>query len=853
MASSSVNSMKKFFRYSTLFIAINSGLWVSNVYADNYFNPAFLSDDTSAVADLSVFENEKRQLPGSYHVDIYLNDKFIRSGPLNFAASDDAPSGLQACLSSEFLVSLGISTVTGSDSDKNKNDCVNLGTIIPDSSSSFDFAKQKLSLSIPQAALSSQARGYIPPSQWDNGITALLINYAFNGSNNSGSNSANSSSYYLSLNNGVNLGAWRFRDRSSWSYQKNKNGAVSDKWQHISTYAERAIEKIQSQFVVGDSFTPSDVFDSLSFRGVQVMTDESMLPDSQKGFAPTIHGIAKTNAQVTVRQNGYIIYQTYVSPGAFIINDLYPTSSGGDLDVTVKENDGRTETYKVAYSAVPVLQREGQLKYAATVAEFRGNKSNQTASVFGQLTSAFGISNGFTLYGGTQLAKNYQSVAIGIGKNLNQFGAFSVDITHARSHLADDSDHQGQSLRFLYAKSLSDYGTNFQLLGYRYSTSGFYTLEDTTHKIMDGYSDEDNNGQRYFNLRQNKRSRIQANISQQLGEYGSIFLSGSLEDYWGTAEKNRLLQVGFNSTYHDMNYNISYNYNKNSHSAQADQGIALSVSIPLSEWLSSERSNNTAYASYNINTNNRHNIVQTAGINGTLLEQNNFGYSVQQGYTNQGVGASGNITANYQGSVANSNVGYNYSDGSRQLNYGLAGGIILHENGVTFSQPLGDTNILIAAPDAGDVLIENSAGVRTDWRGYAILPYANNYRQNRVALDPNTLATNVELQDSVLNVVPTKGAIVRTHFTTKVGSRVLLTLSYRQSLIPFGAIVTVYEESANTGIVGDSGQVYLSGLSADGKLLVKWGNATTQQCTVDYQLPAGSENKIITRLKSECR
>lgn len=61
-----------------------------------------------------------------------------------------------------------------------------------------------------------------------------------------------------------------------------------------------------------------------------------MLPDSLKGFAPTVRGIAKSNARVTIKQNGYVIYQTYVSPGAFAINDLYPTSSSGDLQVTVK-------------------------------------------------------------------------------------------------------------------------------------------------------------------------------------------------------------------------------------------------------------------------------------------------------------------------------------------------------------------------------------------------------------------------------------------------------------------------------------------------------------------------------------
>ncbi|MEA7581073.1 fimbria/pilus outer membrane usher protein, partial [Salmonella enterica subsp. enterica serovar Anatum] len=43
---------------------------------------------------------------------------------------------------------------------------------------------------------------------------------------------------------------------------------------------------------------------------------------------------------MTIRQNGYVIYQSYVSPGAFAITDLNPTSSSGDLEVTVDEKDG---------------------------------------------------------------------------------------------------------------------------------------------------------------------------------------------------------------------------------------------------------------------------------------------------------------------------------------------------------------------------------------------------------------------------------------------------------------------------------------------------------------------------------
>jgi outer membrane usher protein FimD/PapC len=81
-------------------------------------------------------------------------------------------------------------------------------------------------------------------------------------------------------------------------------------------------------------------------------------------------------------------------------------------------------------------------------------------------------------------------------------------------------------LRFLYAKSLNNFGTNFQLLGYRYSTRGFYTLDDVAYRSMEGYEYEyDSEGNRhdvpdvksYHNLSYSKKGRFQINISQNLG------------------------------------------------------------------------------------------------------------------------------------------------------------------------------------------------------------------------------------------------------------------------------------------------------------------------------------------------
>lgn len=96
---------------------------------------------------------------------------------------------------------------------------------------------------------------------------------------------------------------------------------------------------MKSDVTVGQSTSPSDVFDSVPYTGVELKSDSDMLPDSEKGYAPIIRGSAHSNAQVVVRQNGYIIYQNTVAPGAFEINDLYPTGSSGDL--SHRERDRR--------------------------------------------------------------------------------------------------------------------------------------------------------------------------------------------------------------------------------------------------------------------------------------------------------------------------------------------------------------------------------------------------------------------------------------------------------------------------------------------------------------------------------
>ena len=100
------------------------------------------------------------------------------------------------------------------------------------------------------------------------------------------------------------------------------NALTTTQTRFSNTYLARDIRGWRSNLLMGESSTGSDVFDGIPFRGVKLSSNEQMLPSQLRGYAPAISGVANSNARVTVRQNGNVVYETYVAPGPFYINDI---------------------------------------------------------------------------------------------------------------------------------------------------------------------------------------------------------------------------------------------------------------------------------------------------------------------------------------------------------------------------------------------------------------------------------------------------------------------------------------------------------------------------------------------------
>lgn len=337
------------------------------------FNDAFLSD--AQKVDVARFSKVTPLDPGNHLVDIFLNNNRVSSSNVLFVhvEGQDTP---QACFPKAMLISLGLDLGKLDEAElasfDQGNRCMHLDQLWPQAYSEYDSTQLRLNLHVLQIALSKHSRGYVDPSLWDQGAPVAFVNYNYNTYLSSqpafgidGRHTIQSD--YLSLSSGINLGAAQLRSEMSYT----GDSVNGHHWQNTRTYLQESLPAIMGRLVVGQSFTTGQFFDSVAFTGAEIATDERMIPDSERGYAPVIRGVARTQAKVTVKQGGFVLLETSVPPGPFELNDLYPTGYGGDLQVTVTEADGSVQSFSVPFASVPDMLREGQWRYSATAGRLR--------------------------------------------------------------------------------------------------------------------------------------------------------------------------------------------------------------------------------------------------------------------------------------------------------------------------------------------------------------------------------------------------------------------------------------------------------------------------------------------------
>jgi outer membrane usher protein FimD/PapC len=800
---------------------------VTNVYGAGQeieFNTAVLDSDDQANIDLSHFSRSGYIMPGTYSMVVHVNKSVLPEQQVTFYTPDDDPKGSEACLSPALVGQLGLKPqYSDALTWLRGGECLRRDSL-PGVEILADLGKSALYISVPQAYLEYTAENWDPPSRWDDGIPGILFDYNVNARTQK-QQAQGKDSYNLSGNGtaGANMGPWRLR--ADWQarldHTTGSGNGSQEKFEWSRYYAYRALPLLRSQLTLGENYLNSGMFDSFRFMGASLNSDDNMLPPNLRGYAPEVTGVAKTNAKVTISQQGRVLYETQVAAGPFRIQDINDAVSG-ELDVRVEEQDGSEQTFTVNTANIPYLTRPGSVRFKTAVGRPDDTDHSVNGPLFATGEFSWGVSNGWSLYGGALTSSDYTALSSGIGRDLMVLGAISFDVTQSLAKIPqEDETLSGRSYRVSYSKRFEELDSQVTFAGYRFSEREFMSMSEFLEaRRSDDYTRGGGSKEMYT-----------ISLSKSFRDWGlSGYLNYNHQTYWDKADTERYsLMLSKTFDVGDWrNISMSLSAYRNQNNGITDDGAYLSVSVP---W------GNSGRVGYNA-TVNRDDVTQYASYYDRLNDRDT--YQVSGGSSRSGVNVSGFLT--HEGDQAKVNANASYQEGRySSLALSAQGGMTLtpeggalHRTGIN-----GGTRMLLDTNGVADVPVKgNGSNTASNMFGKAVVSGVSHYYPSKVRIDLNELGENAEAKTSVVQGTLTEGAIGYRKFEIVGGAKAMAVIRLADgSIPPFGA-TTMNRHNQETGLVTNDGEVYLSGINTGETMTVNWGGIAQCEIQMPDVLPA---------------
>lgn len=818
----------------------SNGLQVTKVVPDNAlvaagdteFNTDVMDVADRANVDVSHFARAGYVMPGDYPLTLNVNGAEVREVTVTFAAPANDPHGSEPCLMEEMVPLFGLK-----DEEIKKllwkregsHQCLDI-TSLPGMTASGDLATGSLRVSLPQAYLEYSSPDWDPPSRWDDGVGGLLLDYNLTATQQFSKQNGDSTSLSANGTAGANFGPWRMR--ADWQAQRyTTKGFSNQSMQWNRYYLYRALPGLGAKLTIGETDLDSGLFDSFRFAGASLVTDDSMLPPNLQGYAPEVTGVARTNAKVVISQQGRIIYQTQVAPGPFRIQELSQATSG-TLDVRVEEADGHVQTFTVDTAEIPYLTRPGMVRYKVATGRPTDWKHRIQGDPFTTGEFSWGVTNGWSLFGGLMAAKQYAALAVGIGRDLLALGAISFDVTESRATLPNAEEKLGRSYRLSYSKRFEKIGGQVTFAGYRFSEKGFMSMSD--------YLETRFHDQEWGMTRGRQKELYTITASKSFSDLKmNIYGNYSHRTYWDRPVQDRYSMTL--SKYMDIgdwkNISLSLTGYRSESWGVRDDGVYVNINVP---W------GNNSSLNYSGQTSRNGGTTQSAGWYDSIDANNS--YSVQAGTTSKnrttangylshsGDMAQGSLSASYsEGSY--SSLGLSVQGGATATRYGAA----LHPSGVN-----GGTRLMIDTGGVADVPLKNGGAVqKTNMFGKAVIAGMGNYWRTGAGVDVDTLADDMEVSHPFTELTMTEGAIGYRKMDIMQGRKMMAVMKFADGSSPaFGSVV--WRDAHQTGVVGDNGSVWLSGVKPGVQMEVRENEVSICRVIIPQRLPVeGSESSLL--------
>ncbi|WP_235432621.1 PefC/AfrB family outer membrane usher protein [Pragia fontium] len=784
--------------YFKLFNVAILSLLITSFSAHPALNTNFLRGEIPAQA-IDIFDDNIQYPAGHYIIEVIFNRHALGKKELIISSSDKET----LCLNKEWMSGLHLPInykLFGDYFDPIRN-CYNIGAY-PGAKVIFNHGKQTLTFSVPQIALDELNQ----QQSWDYGIPGAKLNY-------SGYVSKTNSSQaqvYGDIDSYINMGRWVTHARSNYS----RDSGFDTSEATIST----AIRPIRGNFVAGKTLTSTTTLPNFMFYGIALRSDSSMRPWETRGYAPVISGVVNSNATITISQNGYILSSQVVPAGAYQLNNIAPVSNG-ELTVTVEEDNGTKSVRRYPVATLSSLLRANEFNYNLVVGK-REIDGKRDSHLFQLGAVDYGFKK-FTVHSAWVLHQDYQSAALGISKDLGQFGAISL-YTHAaiskfqkQTPTSKNFKQTGFSHVAQYANSLTN-NTNLQFLAYRYTGKDYVDFADFNPNA--------------FYHRSNQKERYETIISHSF-DSSFVSLSGWIQTYRNRVKNEMGASLSYNTAIKGMDFSISGDYQKLSDYQRDNYMVSIGLNIPFSIF----DKNHFWTNSVNYNRNNKASF--NSGLSGSIND--NLNYSVN---TNKDKDDWSNSA--YLGIDQNIiNTGFAISQSKHQTSGSASASGSLFatkQTGVLLSNVRRDTVAIANIDNLENVKFNGSAP--TNSKGNTIIGVSP-YMVNNLKIDTEEVPDNIELLDTVHHFVPTDKSIVYREFKYSAIHRFILRLKKANGeFVPAGSSART-ENNAYVGFVSNGGVLLLNLVEKLEKITVTSPNG--EVCALNISNIKSNENKIM--------
>ena len=788
---------------------------------------AFFGEDAENIDFVKLQEESE---VGRRQFDLYVDGRFIIRQTVELYRKTDGGVGIRIPAMVLLIQDLKFDDLPNMHGKMPLDMVSDVDELIPGAKVEFDSVQARADITIPRAWYASFARfgGYVPAQRWTYGIPAAVLNYQANAEYQR-YDGHSSKHGYLNLDGRFNLNEWRLYASGTFNADEEEDRTQTE-FDRGDVYLTRVFGAQKSRLKAGEIHTQSFYQDSLPILGVELFDDESMLSSTERGYVPVVSGIAQTSARVTVRQFGRIVFERNVQPGPFSFADLPGLTSGTDLEVTIREENGSERTFVVPYTETPLQLRAGRVHYNVSAGRWRTDTaSNEKPFVF-SAGVGYGLPIDASVFGGTQISENYRNATVGAASNLGLPGAVSLQFDGTQYSLQNEDD-RGTRMRLQWLKHFPATGSYLSASWRRYLSGRYLSLSETLSR-------RDADEWLPANWEGDLKDEATLSFSQTLGQLGNWHLSGTFYRYDSDQERSNLSST-YTTSWKGVSFSFSVQHARSVLAGgQTDRETILfaNVTVPLSVLFGYRAS--TQYVNMGLQRGDDGKYRSNVGTSGSFGEHKHWSYSLSASHDTGENSFSGSLSR--EGSYGHATLSASHSsDSSRIAGYG-EGSLIGTSFGIFPAKRVNGASAFLEVPDAPEARPQQYS-VATRAGDRIFITDLNNYQMNDITIDPNSIPANVMMPVYMQRLVPADDAVLFVSYETMKGWQFVPELTNREGQrLPFGSVARIVAHNLLSGmdtVLNERGRAYFSAAPMTGVVEVVWDeNQERHTCWAPYSL-----------------